>query len=1044
MNRLRHAVGAALAVLSGIMYLVTMSRVIIPGELTRSVYSFLELIPRTSPANPLWMALGWCLKVLPSEHALMAGTMLSVCFAVLTVWLVYIVVSGVIAAIALDDDINSERATRVGIFGGAVASIFLAISTPFWMVSTRVHPGSFHLFLLSVCALLFLRYAVTGRLPWLYLLGLVYGATLAELPTAWLFMPVLGFGLIVLMWRHNQLRPIPVTLFLLAGVLGACVYLLAAWGFYASDGYELRGYGSFKHILRVMLTDQIGLIVSDLPRHGWLISLFLTVVPFGFVLFSARRSLNDDRDWSLCLINLVMTGCCLLLLFNVRFSPWGLFGFARILVAPCFLSALTLGVLFSYWIMLCKPCPDDVDSRYDSVLRIIGVVVSVCTIGSLAVAFLLNGAIVQSEENALPNMLAEELISEVELLPIAGGAPLYLVSYGLLDPYIILKARERGLPLRILSAANGDSESYLRYVRTLLDQPSLKRVADAGVMPLVNEMLRDISGIHERVLVQWPVALIRGAGYEAVPRKLFYTAQKGLVGLDSKRLLDEHIAFWSKVLPEIAEADGGSMSSEVNGLLAGQVAAIANDLGMLIEDLGDMDRAHTAYQMSRMLDAHNMSALMNLTRMARDGLSHDSPETLSAELKGLRATEVPPGLAAAQGEVRNPRYYFNRGIQYGQSGQANLAEVEMRRSLEAIGGSNDMIVATLANACLMNNYVLGGREMFSDVLRENPESTMALIGLTRVSVAEGDLKSAKDMLERAKSTVEEDKRSIFALDEAMVALLAGDSGSAISILEESTQRNPSRDADWILLIDLLAKQGDVPELKSVTARIRTGGGRFPRVYSVARLAMLQQDWANAKRYLEEASSIHPENLLLKEELLRACVASGDKEAAASYVRDILFADSGHATANYVLGSLQYARGNAEAAEASFRKSLERERSQHVLNDLAWILKERGALAEAEKLAREALALKDDIYSTWDTLGMILLAKGEAAEALKALRKSYELSGKKPVVALHYAQALLENGEMATAAAVLADVETDKEQLSGEDQKKLKELREKIK
>lgn len=1044
MNKVRHAIGAILAAASGIVYLATMSDVIIPGEPTRSIYVFLELIPRTSPANPLWTALAWFVKAVPVEHAMMAGTVLSALFGALTVWLVYLIVSGVIAAIAMSDDGNRKNAVFVGVLGGAAAASFLAVSTPFWMVSTRIHPGSFHLFLLSVCALLLLRYATTGKLIYLCLLGSAYGATMAEVASAILFMPALAVGLIYLMWRHNQLRATHVALFLIAGLLGCLVYLLSAWSFYTSDGYELRGYGSFEHIFRVILTDQFGLIAGDLPQHGWLLALVLTVVPWLTILFSAWRSVNDDRDWSLCAINLVMTCCCLLLLFNVRFSSWGLLGFNRMLVAPHFLAALTFGVLFSYWLLLCRPCPEDVEVKCGSLLRTVGAAMSAVLVGSLLVAFFLTGSLVRREETDISGMLAETLVSDVASLPaVQNGDPVYLVSYGLLDPYIILKSRERGLNLRILSAVDGDRELYLRYVRTLVDQPALKRVADAGIMPLVNEMLMDKQGLRERVLVQWPVALITGAGYEAVPHKLFYIAQQGKSGLDPKDLLDEHIAFWNRMLPAMSDASGRSeASSRVNKALAGQMAVIANDLGMLLEDLGDMDRAHTAYRMSRLIDGRNMSALANLMRMARDGLSDDSYEELEAELRTQRGTQVLYELASGQGGVRNSQYYFNRGLQYGRSGQTELAEMALRKALGGSGGSNEAVVAVLANACLMNNYAVGGKEMFAGLLKENPQSTMALVGLARVAIAEGDLSQAKRMLAEAKKTVDAD--DAFSLDEAMIAVLAGETDSAIAILQESTQNYPSREGNWILLIDLVAQYRTVEQVEELIAGMRMSGGRFPRVYAGARLAILKQDWPNARRHLEEARSIHPENLLLREELLRVCVAAADKDSASAHVKGILLADSGHALANYVLGSLQYARNNAEGAEASFRKSLERERSHHALNDLAWVLKEKGELDEAEKLAREATEQRGELHSAWDTLGMILLAKGELNEAEKMLGKSYDLSKKRPQIGLHYAEALVKNGEMSGAVAVVADVEANKTQLSDDDRKKLKELLKRLK
>ena len=70
---------------------------------------------------------------------------------------------------------------------------------------------------------------------------------------------------------------------------------------------------------------------------------------------------------------------------------------------------------------------------------------------------------------------------------------------------------------------------------------------------------------------------------------------------------------------------------------------------------------------------------------------------------------------------------------------------------------------------------------------------------------------------------------------------------------------------------------------------------------------------------------------------------------------------------YNLGNLYYAKGDKKKSEQYFRKALERDqKNPDIMNNLAFVLYETDALAEAERLISEALKIKDsDEYQ--DTL-----------------------------------------------------------------------------
>jgi Flp pilus assembly protein TadD len=73
------------------------------------------------------------------------------------------------------------------------------------------------------------------------------------------------------------------------------------------------------------------------------------------------------------------------------------------------------------------------------------------------------------------------------------------------------------------------------------------------------------------------------------------------------------------------------------------------------------------------------------------------------------------------------------------------------------------------------------------------------------------------------------------------------------------------------------------------------------------------------------------------------------------------------------------------------------------------------------MARSAYELAPENPSIADTLGWILLQKGNIPEALDLLRNAHEGSPGNPEVTYHYGAALARNGDTASAAQLLGDL-----------------------
>jgi len=154
-------------------------------------------------------------------------------------------------------------------------------------------------------------------------------------------------------------------------------------------------------------------------------------------------------------------------------------------------------------------------------------------------------------------------------------------------------------------------------------------------------------------------------------------------------------------------------------------------------------------------------------------------------------------------------------------------------------------------------------------------------------------------------------------------------------------------------------------------------------------------------------------------------------------------DLGNALGNHVLGSIQLKNGEYVLAEDSFRKSLEREKSAGVLNDLAWLLQECGLYAEAEKLVRDALQIEARNHCALDTLGVILMKIDRLDEAEKALERSLSVFQGDLRVFVHMAEVQAQKGNKERVLDLVHMLSKKWDQLSFADQKKVDSIRQRI-
>ena len=1040
-NSIVRRLGLLLGVSAMGVYLWTLAEGAYPGTSATVIVENAGLFPRIAPNQPLAWGVLRLLAAMPLGSLSVRLNVFSGLCGALSVWILYEVVSRTLSLVSEHAEARGSWIRVAPKLGGIGAALFLAFCVPFWMVSNRAHTASFDILLLLASGLLLVRYAETGCDRTALVFAFLFGLGVVEFPTFVVFAPLCGLCILLLLWRNEELGWGRVTRMLLCSVAGLSLYLIAAWVFYGSEGYQWREYNSFFKILRVMWAGQYSLLAHSLPREGWLLVLLSTVLPWLTVLLVARRGLGkEEHDWGLVILHVVMSGLVIAVLLNVSpLSPWTLIGRSRLLVTPYVLAASSFGYLLAYWLLAPSgwwAASESVVKRWlGSWLGVLFVVPAVCL---AAIMPFRNWAAADARGSRFVNVYAKYALENM-------GTREWLVTDGTIDKHLLIAAAEAGRPIKLLNLRAGRSGGYLNYAASLFETPGLKNMARIGLLPLLQEWLDRDPEIADKLAIMTAPDLWLGAGFTAVPCRLVFTGTRSAEDGSPLGLLVEHERFWAETAGLIAEAKAanGGLAGMGQGFLR-HMSLVANNLGVFMEDRGRPEEALVAYTKARELYSGNVSALLNLSLLAKKGVAVPDQQRIEGELQQLagNAGTRPHiwALSRNYGYVHSPGVFADLGLGWVLSGQPGMAISGFRKALElSQGPGKTAIKERLAGTYLLQHEDEESSALYYELLVENPENPMALLGLSRIALRKGDTQEAEELLGKAERVGT--SKLAMALEWANYYAVVGKLDQARIALEEIVDLEPGQLRAWAMLSDVLFAQDDVDALRASAEKLADIPGSAAVLSGVnGRIAWKQNDLLTARRYFREAAINAPSDLQLHDQLMRLELVTGESDRALELARQILATDRGHGFANYIIGNSHIASGELDLAEDSLRRSLDRRSIPQVCNDLAWVLQLKGKFAEAEELARKAVASDDQVYAYWDTLGVILMRQTKLNEAEKAIRHALSLNQKDLGVFVHLAEAHLLKGDRQAAEDVVAMVSGKRDQLSPEATEALHDLR----
>ena len=1062
-RKLDMAFGCGTVAFVAVIYLLTLSTGVFPGQSASLMATYTGVEPMVAPAHPMWGAIVGVLGRLGSTGLAWRLNFFSMVLSVCNVAMVFCLFSRLVYGLFDTQKVPENVARGAAVCGASFASLALAFSVPAWIAATRLHFQAFDLFLLLVLAHLFLLYVRTKALAVFLLFSLLFGASVVECAPIAFFGPVFVVYAFRAWLRDDDFKGYRLFLGILFTLAGLGLYLLAAHQFTAHEDISLRGYETFGAVVVQMLRDQIHVFKDSIPEVGWLLPVFFVCVPWAASLAIAPRALNEDREWSIVFFHVALSIVAIATITNTPISRWGQELAAPRGVLPVFLYAMTAmvaGYAISYWYVA-------VANRRNIITQLAempnvkfsiwsGYVFGWLVAAIILLASVTNGFEASGRRGAFADECARELLANLK------GRP-WLVTDGMFDNHLRLEAARIGQPLKLIEMQKNDNKIYIRQLKKMIEtdpdfsdevRVRLLNSAELGVTTFVQDWMNADSNAVDRMAVMSAPDLLVGAGCAVAPNYFCFIGVRDQNTIKDEPVLAKYGEFWKRMGKVLAKARGrNDPIAEYRGAVRRQVGFVANNAGVLLEDLGRDEEAYEVYGVVRRLDPENISALLNraemLHRKEAEGFHAADRALVEKELRDFVAKmkhRLPIwSLSRSFGYVRSPILFVQLGWTWALSGQPGMALAGMQRaaSVATTGASRTRVREAMADILLRQNEHAKAETMYADILAEDPDDLRALLSMSRIAARRGSFDKAREWLEKAKASGA-DNASI-ALESAAVDLAANKPEDARVKLTEVTELQPRNLQAWGMLAVAVIQMRDFEECeKRILPQMESVAGT-PDNYLIhitrGQLAYTKgkEFYKQARDSFERASTLRPGIPVLMEWVLRLDFMLVEKDAAETHARQLLRADRDNGFANYIMGSLMLERGRRDAAEDYLRRSVGSTRSPEALNDLAELLRKTGNYEEAEKQVRAAIDLAPDFYVTYDTLGGVLADTERLAEAEQAYAKALELFQEDLRVHLNFAKLLYKQGNLVKAREMVAKINPRRSELPPAEQEELARL-----
>ena len=829
-------------------------------------------------------------------------------------------------------------------FSGCVSSLYLACCIPFWMLSTRSLPGSFHLLLLVLTAWVFSEFQQHGKWKHLFLVGFLYGVGITEFATFIVCVPMAGtLFLRELFSRKIQSSWRPYFCVVTGLVLGLLFYPLhAVWFFRQGESWAL--FASPWQAWARILQEQILLILQVRFSSGFIIILLLSFVPW-LMLFAMSRRSPWFYEFDQVGVRLILAAVLMAVLFNAFIAPWKMLGLDYLMVTPYWILAICMGYMTGELWIMGEPRNVRDASQFSIFIRLIPGFLAGLMPFLILVAGALNWSTVDGRHTEDSYKVAKQVVDRLNGRDI-------LFSSGVLEDSVSLAIFERNVPVHLISLLQTSSSLYLRQLAELFDEENLKEPLNKGKFDVFidNLLLSDV-GVARAALLDLPDAF-RSFAY-LVPCGFFYGLETSPERVDLSACMEAQAADWAW-MEAVAEhpAPQKNLARPYQDQLRWILSRSANNLGVMQAERGDEIAAEKAFQAARLINSENLSALLNLKELGW-GLNLPQEEKLEAdwEAQEVHLEKYRWALAPRFGHVWHAHEWIRRGWVWAMSGVPT--SVEAARRLPVVPQENvDERAQFLDQVYLQMGKPVVGEDACRAQLFRNGSDTDALMTLCRLSLRlnDPDAADAYRMEAVTMGLLEQDTR----FDQAMASYVRGDVEKVVRWLEAITHQRPNDARVWMALVMLtptenpLNRQGIkyLSSLKSSDISIRLG---------LAWAYLSRQQWGEAQSELEAVIQMENRNSAVWEMMYSLARVRGNRKLEESTLQALQSQNSQHPFVKIRKAYADARRGKGEEAELALRNEIQTQRNPELLAALAEILMAQGGdRTEVRRLVEEAL------------------------------------------------------------------------------------------
>lgn len=308
-----------------------------------------------------------------------------------------------------------------------------------------------------------------------------------------------------------------------------------------------------------------------------------------------------------------------------------------------------------------------------------------------------------------------------------------------------------------------------------------------------------------------------------------------------------------------------------------------------------------------------------------------------------------------------------------------------------------------------------------------PDSLVVQLALARTHLAVGDAASARTVLTGATRLADYDADTQVVI--ARMQLTAGNPDGAGYSLLKALQGRPDDPVAMALTVEAEARTGDAAKadaaLKALAAK---HPNRVETAQATGNLAMSRGQYTAAITAYRTALS-RQENTANALALAGAQVAAGEAAKAASFLAGWTKKHTKDLGALRALAEAQFRAGQLKAARQSYANLVEaRGDDSSTLNNYANLLQQLNDPG-AQDAAEKALKLVPDSSAYADTLGWILVQKGQLESGLRYLREARLRDPENGEIRFHLAYALNKSGRKEEAKEELSAALTGAQRVS---------------